>query len=230
VPEWSLTARCDDDTPTPRTLLPRRRVLGAVARRGLPGVIEASLVPSGIFVIVTAGIGTTAAMLAVLVWGYGSILRRVVRGRSAPSVLVLTTFGLTVKTLVGVATGSTFAYFAQPIATTVALAAVFVGSVVVGRPLVARIAHDFCPLAPEVTARPAVMRLFAGLTLLWAGAQLCSAGATFGMLVSLPTTVFVVLKPVATLALSATAVGITVFLALRTARREELVFATANTR
>ena len=186
--------------------------------------------PSGIFVVVAAWIGPTAAMLAVLAWGDGAILRRVVRGRSAPSVLVLATFGLTVKTLVGIATGSTFAYFAQPIATTVALAAVFVGSVVVGRPLVARIAHDFCPMAPEVAARPAVVRLFAGLTLLWAGAQLCSAGATFGMLVSLPTTVFVVLKPVATLALSATAVGLTVFLALRTARHEDLVFAAANTR
>jgi len=88
--------------------------------------------------------------------------------------------GLTVKTLVGILSGSTFVHFAQPIATTLALAAVFLGSVAFGRPLVARIAHDFCPIAPEVASRPAVRRLFIGLTVLWAVVQLCTAGATLG--------------------------------------------------
>ena len=169
----------------------------------------------------------TAAMIAVLVWGYSTIVRRKVGGRRVPSVLVLAMFALTIKTIVGVVSGSTFAYFLQPIATTVAIAAVFLASVLVGRPLIARIAHDFCPITPEVAARPAVVRLFAGLTILWAVVQLCTAGATLGMLISLPTTLFVVLKPAASLALSATAVTITVWCALRTAHREQLVFAAA---
>jgi hypothetical protein len=192
-------------------------VLTAVARRGLPGVLEASLVPSAVFLIVTARFGATLAMIAVLVWGYSTILRRAVRGRPVPSVLVLAMFGLTIKTLVGVASGSTFAYFVQPVATTVGVAALFLGSVLVGRPLIARIAHDFCPIPPEVASRP----------VLWAVAQLFSAGATLGMLFSMPTTTFVVLKPAASLAISASAVTVTVCWALRTARREELVFVTA---
>jgi hypothetical protein len=200
-------------------------VLGAVARRGLPGILEASLVPSAIFLIVTTTFGAAAAMIAVLVWGYGNIARRAVRGRAVPAVLVLAMFGLTIKTLVGVLSGSTFAYFAQPIVTTVAVAGLFIGSVLLGRPLVARIAHDFCPIAPEVASRPAVRRLFIGLTVLWGVVQLCTAGATLGMLVSLPTTLFVALKPVATFAISAAAVGVTVWWALQTAHREDLVFA-----
>ena len=192
-------------------------------------MLEASLVPSAIFVTVTAAFDATTAMLAVLVWGYATILRRTLRGRAVPSVLVLAMFGLTVKTLVGVVSGSTFAYFLQPIATTVALAAVFIGSVVIGRPIVARIAHDFCPIAPEVAERPAVVRLFAALTVLWAVVQLLTAGATLGMLLSLPTTLFVVLKPAASLTISAAAIALTVWWALRIAHREELVFATAST-
>jgi hypothetical protein len=69
--------------------------------------------------------------------------------------------------------------------------------------------------------------MFVGLTVLWASVQLINAGTTVGMLFSLPTTLFVVLKPASSLVLSATAVTITVCWALRTARREELVFAKA---
>ena len=226
-PAWSLHPRGDDETRTVRSALPRRHVLTAVAKRGLPGIIEASLVPSAIFALVTLRFTATTAMLAVLVWGYGTILRRALRGRRVPAVLVLAMMGLTIKTLVGVLSGSTFAYFLQPVATTVAVGAVFFGSVLLGRPLIARIAHDFCPISPEVASRPSVMRLFAGLTLLWATVQLVNAGATLGMLFSLPTTLFVVLKPAASLLISGAAVAITVTWALRTAHREELVFARA---
>jgi len=226
-PDWSLSPRGDDETHTPNSALPRRHVLTAVARRGLPGIIEASLVPSAIFAIVTATFGATTAMLAVLVWGYSTILRRALTRRAIPSLLVLAMFGLTVKTLVGVVSGSTFAYFLQPIATTLAIGAVFLGSALIGRPIIARIAHDFCPISAEVASRPSVVRLFTGLTVLWATVQLVNAGTTFGMLFSLPTTLFVVLKPAMSLLLSATAVTVTVCWALRAARREELVFARA---
>jgi hypothetical protein len=224
-PDWSLSPRPDDETRTPSSALSRRHVLAAVARRGLPGVIEASLVPSAMFLTVTAAFEATTAMIAVLAWGYATILRRVLRGKEVPSLLVLAMFGLTVKTLVGVVSGSTFAYFLQPVATTVAVGGLFLGSVLIGRPLIARIAHDFCPISPEVASRPSVVRLFAGLTLLWATVQLVNAGATLGMLLSLPTTLFVVLKPAASLLISTTAVTITVCWALRTAHREALVFA-----
>ncbi len=227
APDWSLSPRGDDDTSASGSALPRRHVLAAVARRGLPGIIEASLVPSAIFVIVTGAFGATAAMLAVLVWGYATMLRRALTGRTIPSLLVLAMFGLTIKTLVGVLSGSTFAYFLQPIATTVAIGALFFGSVLIGRPVIARIAHDFCPISPEVAARPSVMRLFVGLTVLWATVQLVNAGATLGMLLSLPTTLFVVLKPATSLLISTAAVVATICWALRIAHREELVFARA---
>ena len=152
-------------------------------------------------------------------------LRRMLRAARIPTVLLLATLGLTVKTLVGVLSGSTFAYFLQPVATTVVIAGVLLGSLLIGRPLVARFAHDFCPVAPDVARRPAVVRLFIGLTVLWAGAQLLTAAITFGMLVTLSVPMFVALKTVVYAGISITAIVITVSCALRTARKEQLTFA-----
>jgi hypothetical protein len=205
--------------------LSKRPVLLAVARRGLPNIVEATIVPAILFFVIITTLGAAIAMLAVLAWGYGAILRRVLRAARIPTVLMLGTLGLTVKTLVGLLSGSTFAYFLQPVATTVVIAGVLLGSVLIGRPLIARFAHDFCPVAPEVANRPAVVRLFTGLTLLWAGAQLLTAATTFGMLVTLSVPAFVALKTVVCLGISIAATVITVSWALRTARKEQLIFA-----
>ena len=204
-----------------------RPVLLAVAKRGLPNVIEATIIPAIMFFVLVSTSGATVAMAAVLAWGWSAVLRRVVRRRRVPMILVLATVGLTVKTAVGLLLASTFAYFLQPIATAAALAGVFLVSVLVGKPVIARVAHDFCPITPEVAARPAVIRLFAGLTVLWAGVHLLTAAATLGLLVSLPVPIFVLLKTVSGLGITCAAIVVTVSWALRTARREQLVFALA---
>ena len=113
-----------------------------------------------------------------------------------------------------------FFYFLQPLATTVALGFVFLGSVLVGRPLISRLAHDFCPIAPEVLLRPAVVELFVGLTVLWAGVHLLTAATTFGMLVSMPVATFVLVKTLTSLSITATAIALTVSWSIRIARRE----------
>ncbi len=222
---WMLVdGACPDGGPGLQPSCARRPLLYAVAWRGLPNLIEATVIPAIMFFLIVKTINVPAAMVAVLVWAYVAILRRVVRGTRIPAILLLATLGLTVRTLVGLVSGSTFAYFIQPIATTVALAAVFLGSVVIGRPVIARLAHDFCPIAPEVAGRPAVLRLFGGLTVLWAGVHVVTAAITFGMLVSMPVATFVAVKTVACLAVTVGAIVITIFWALRIVRSERLVF------
>jgi hypothetical protein len=223
---WRLTAATrtgDEAGAAPK--LAKGPILAAVARRGIPNLVEATLFPAILFVVVLAVIGTGAAMIAVLAWSYGAILRRVLRGRRVPAILVLATLGLTIRTLVGLASGSTFAYFVQPIATTVALAVLFIGSVIVGRPVIGHLADDFCPISPEVATRPAVLRLFAGLTVLWAVVHVLTAATTFGLLVSMSVPMFVTLKTIACFAITAAAIVVTIVWALDTARREDLVFA-----
>lgn len=215
------------EAPEPHEPLHKRTVLLAVLRRGLPSVIEATTIPAIIFFVVMSTTQPAIAMAAVLAWGYGMVLGRLLLRKRVSTLLVLATAGLTLKTLIGVLSGSTFLYFVQPVATTVALAGVFFASVLVGKPLIARLAHDFCPIAPEVASRPGVIRLFAGLTVLWAGVHLVNAAATVGLLVSLPVPLFVLLKTASGMGISALAIVVTVTWALRTARREQLVFAVA---
>jgi uncharacterized membrane protein len=138
--------------------------------------------------------------------------------------LQLAIVGLTVRTIVGIFSG-TFMYFLQPVAATVALGLVFLGTLMFGRPMIARMASDFCPLSPDIAGRPAIVRLFSGLTLLWAGVHLLTAGTTFALLVSLPTETFVVLKSAVSMPITASAIVLTVWWSMRIARAEGLIFA-----
>ena len=207
-------------------LLSSRRILVGLGRRSLPHLLEATLIPTILFYVLLVTIGPGVAMIGVLCWTFVAVGRRVARGVAIPSILMLATIGMCVRTLIGLVSGSTFAYFVQPIATTVVLAGVFAGSVMIGRPVIARFASDFCLLAPEITDRPRVVRLFRGLTWLWAGVHIVTSVATFGMLVSLPTATYVLLKTVACLSVTVAAIVVTVSFSIRTARTENLVFAT----
>jgi len=163
-------------------------------------------------------------MLGALAWSYGAVARRLLSHRRVTGILVLAVVGLTVRTIVGLLSG-TFIYFLQPILTTLVLSGVFLVSMLIGRPVVARLADDFCPLAPEIASRPSVVRLFSMLTLLWAGVHLLTAATTFGLLVSLPTATFVVLKTAVSLGITVGAVALTISESIRIARSENLVFA-----
>jgi uncharacterized membrane protein len=208
-------------------LLPWRPVLAGLARRSLPHLLEATLAPTLLFYILLVTIGAPVAMLGVLCWTFVAIARRVARGRALPAILIVTTIGLTVRTLIALVSGSTFAYFIQPIATTVVLAFVFGGSVLIGRPVVARFASDFCHFAPEIGGRPRVVRLFRDLTLLWAGVHVLTSVGTFVMLISMPTATYVLVKTIACLSVTVTAIALTVWCSIYTARTENLVFAKA---
>jgi hypothetical protein len=188
-------------------------------------VIEATLVPALVFYVFDVAVNPRSAMVAVLVWSYAAVVRRRLLQRDVPTVLALASLALTVRTLVGLVTGSTVAYFVQPVATTLVLAGVFVCSIALGRPVVARFAMDFCPLAPDVAARPRVVRLFVGLTMLWSAVHVLTAATTLVMLLSLPVELFVPLKTAACLAITLIAIVLTVTWSINVADREELVFA-----
>jgi len=138
---------------------------------------------------------------------------------------VLGVIGVTIRTVAAVASGSSFVYFAQPILGAVLMACVFVLSVMIGRPLVERLAVEFWPLTPEVMRRTAVARLFRSLTFLWAAVNLALAAMTLVLYVAFPLATFVALKQFASLAITAVGVFVTIDWSIRTAHREGLVLA-----
>lgn len=202
--------------------------LGAIARRALPNLLEATVVPAVLFYVILVHVGAGAAMVVTFAWSGGALARRVTAGERVPTILVLSLLGLTLRTVVGVASGSAALYFLQPVMTAAAMGVVFLGSLAVRRPLVASLASDFCPLSAEIAGRPGVARLFRRLTLLWAGVHLLTAAVTLALLVSLPLATFVALKTAACMAITAGGVVLTVSASLRTVRREGLVLAGAG--
>jgi hypothetical protein len=201
----------------------RGSVFLAVVRRSGPHVIEASLIPTALFYsgLVLAGLG--AAYAVALIWLYAAALSRLARHRPIPPLLVLGLIGITVRTTVAVASGSSFFYFAQSILGSLVMGCVFLLSVAIGRPMVERLALEFWPLTPEMLGRPAVVRLLRGLTFLWAGVNLLIGATTLTLLLCLPLAAYVAVKQVASLAITGIGMGITIDLALRTARREGFV-------
>ena len=200
--------------------LSRWAVVGAVARRGGPKVLEATVLPGAVFYVSLVLGGLGAAYVAALCWIYGCLLARLVWRRAVSPLLVLAVIALTVRTVVAIGSGSTFMYFVQPILGTLVIGAVFLVSLLWGRPLIARLAGDFWPISPEMAENPRVRSLFRRLTALWAVVNLTTAAASFVLLLFLPLATFVAVKQASSLGITAIGVVLTIGLSHRTALRE----------
>jgi hypothetical protein len=205
----------------------KRCVLVAVLRRLTPDLIEASVIPTALFTLTFLTIGTVAAYAVALAWTYLAIGRRVYAGRPVPTLVLLASIGITLRTVLALASGSTFVYFAQPVLGKIALSAVLMASIITGRPLVTRFAHDFCRMSPEIDTRPAIVQLYRRLTYLWVLVNLAAAAVTVTLLLTTRASVFVTVKPLAGGTLTALGVALTVSASVRAARSEGL-FATVS--
>lgn len=162
----------------------------------------------------SAGIVAAAACVAALVG------RRLVLRRPVPGLLVLATLGISVRLVTYLFNESSFVYFVQPIIKTVLTAMLFGVSALVGKPLVARFAADFCAFDADVGTRPAIVSLFRRLTYLWAGAQATIAAVNLTLLLTVPVAVFVGTAAATAWTVMIAGVVITVADAVRTTRKD----------
>jgi hypothetical protein len=168
--------------------LPRLREL---ARRSLPKLLEAMLVPLGLFYFALWALGPTGAICAALGWNYLALVRRIWRRERLPGILLIATLGLTARSVVALASGnSLFVYFLQPSLATALLGGAFLLSVPLGRPLAEKLAHDFVPMPAWFLTRPRVHQLFVRISLLWALVSLANAAGTIALLLNVPITAY----------------------------------------
>ncbi|MGH9044870.1 MAG: VC0807 family protein [Acidimicrobiales bacterium] len=196
--------------------------LRASIRHSLPMMLEAIVAPFGLFYLMLMFTGIKGACIAGLGWSYLALLRRILAKERIPGTLIFGTITLSVRTAVTLLTGSAFFYFAQPTAGTALLALVFLATAVLRRPFIERLAHDYCPLDPDVMARPAVRRFFIQLSLLWALVLMMNAGFVMWMLLTTSLRVFVVERTAVTWFLMGAAILISIFWFVRAMRREKL--------
>jgi hypothetical protein len=124
--------------------------------------------------------------------------------------LLLGTLLLTLRTAVSFITGSAFLYFAQPTAGTIIIAFVLFGSALLGRPFTQRFAGDFCPIDPELLARPLVHRFFVRISVLWATVLLLNAGFVLWLLLTSSLHAFVLERAGVTYTMTACAIYLSI--------------------
>lgn len=185
-------------------------------------IVEAVVIPMATFYLLLSVAGLTAALVVALVWTYGSIIRRLVIGERVPAILVLGTLLFTVRCVIAFMTNSVFLYFLQPTLGTYLVAALFLLSVPLGKPLAQRLAHDFCPLPDSLLGRATMQRYFLRLSLMWALVYTVNASATLFLLLTQSTGTFMLLKSFSPV-LTGTAVVVSYLWFRRSMRSENVV-------
>ncbi|MFT7598033.1 MAG: hypothetical protein ACI8TP_000954 [Acidimicrobiales bacterium] len=166
----------------------------AVIRHSWLMVLEGKVIPLVVFVGALQLIGVTGGLLAALAWSLTAVLFRLATGRAVSGLLIIGTLGLAARTTLALATGSLVVYFLQPTLSTALVGIAFLVSIPMGRPLAARLAHDFCPFDDETADHPMLKLFFLRLSTLWAITSLLNAGLTLWLMLTQPITTFVVIK------------------------------------
>lgn len=163
----------------------------AAIRHAVPVMIEGVIGPIAVFYVALIVMGLHGALIAALAWSFIAYFRRVLRHQRVSTVLMLDLVLLSVRTTVAYLTGSTMLYFIQPMAWSLFVALVLIGSAIARRPFAQRFAQDFCPFDPAVLARPRVQRFFVQVSLLWAGVLIVNTGIVLWLLLSSSLATFV---------------------------------------
>ena len=99
------------------------------------------------------------------------------------SAAALVTAGLlSLRAVVMFFTGSAVLYFLQPVAGTLAVATVIALTGLAGRPVLDRLAHEFCPFPSELSTWLREARFFTRLSVVWSVTYLINAAGTVWLL------------------------------------------------
>jgi len=203
-----------------------RRLLKTAAFR----LLESTIAPLVLFYGLLSLTGLRTGLLAALGWSYGAMLVRMRGRRRIPGILLLGAALLTVRTSLALATGSVFVYFLQPTLGTFVLAGLFLVSIRTSQPLVERLAHDFCPLPESLMSTGKLRQFFLQISLLWALVYAVNGAATLVLLLTSSLGTFLVLRTVASTALTLAAIACSYGWFRSSLRREGVVLRWATLR
>jgi uncharacterized membrane protein len=129
-----------------------------------------------------------------------AITRKAVTG-SVPGLLVISAAVLTVQTAVVLATGELWLFLLQFPLANLCMCVLFARTASGPRPLIAQLAAEVVALRQPATHYPGLHRFFQAATWLWAGIFLLLAAGLAVLMVTEPTSLFLMLSTAATIAL-----------------------------
>jgi len=187
------------EQPTTRSSDLRIPTLGQLARRVVPQGIEGVVFPLGFFWLGLHFLGLTVAIAAGLGCCAATLTWRVATKRQVHGMLLIGALVLLCRSILAMWTGSAFLYFLQPIITTVFIAAAFLISVWMQRPLAQRFASDYCDIPAHLYEEERVHKYFQRCSLMWAAVSLTNVALTLWLLMTQSVATFVVAKTAITI-------------------------------
>lgn len=145
-------------------------------------IAETVLVPTALLAILLHVSGLVVAFAAALGWCYLTVAVRWFAGRRMPATLMLCATMLTGRACVALWLSSAAVYLVQPILGSICMAALFMGSAFLGRPVTMRLARDFVKLPAHVLDRDRVRKMFRDVAILWGLSRIVDAAMSLGFL------------------------------------------------
>lgn len=159
-----------------------RAFIRASVLRAARLLAEAVMIPSLLLYAGMATVGKMWGLAAVLVWCAAVIAFRWKQGQTVPRTLLMAIGMVVGRTSLALALSSVYVYVLQPIAGSVFMAVVFLGSAAIGRPITQHLAHDFLTLPKFFRRDKRAHRMFTQVCVLWGISRLIDAGMTWGFL------------------------------------------------
>jgi hypothetical protein len=156
--------------------------LGPQLRNGLRLLLEAVVVPTLLLYACVLTVGQVAGLAAVLGWCAFTVAIRLAHARRVPGTLLLALLMLVSRTSIALILSSVYVYLLQPVAGSLFMATLFIGSALLGKPITMRLAQDFVHLPVGLVSDARVRRMFAQVSLLWGVSRLLDAGMSLGVL------------------------------------------------
>jgi hypothetical protein len=143
---------------------------------------ETVLIPTALLSVLLKVSGLHWALGAALGWCYLAVVVRWIRGRRLPGTLMLCVGALTGRVCVALWLSSAVVYLLQPVVGSMLMAALFVGSAALGRPITMRLVRDFVALPADIVSRIGVRQMFRDIAILWGLSRLIDAAMNVGLL------------------------------------------------
>jgi hypothetical protein len=156
--------------------------LRATLLRAARLLVEAALMPTALLALLLHYANLPIALAGAVGWCYLTVAFRWYRSRHLPGTLLLCAGMFSGRAAVALATSSAFIYLLQPVAGSVVMALLFLGSAALGRPVTVRLARDFVTLPGHVLARRGVRRVFTKVALLWGASRVADAAMNISFL------------------------------------------------
>jgi intracellular septation protein A len=187
---------------------------------GAVGLLLGSLLPVGLFYVSYQTWGFSVAVVVVLVWS-ALVFTWHFRRTGGADVFSATTFGFAcVKAAAGLASQNTWLYLAWPSLENLVYGTAFLGSSLLGRPLLAMYAARLYPLGPEVRQSATFQQAFRVVSVAWLVGHGCRAVLRLWLLsIGLPLAVYLVVDTVAGWPINISLVAFTTWYPLRALRR-----------